>query len=64
MMLRNPVRLFETIAERVAQVIQTRPRDYLTADQLEIDLDAAEVARTRGINLRPGCKNLSYLLTV
>ena len=63
-MLRNPVSLFETITERIAQVIQTRPRDYLTADQLEIDLDAAEVARARGINFRPGCKNLSYLLTV
>ena len=43
-MLRSPVSLFETITERIAQVIQTRPRDYLTADQLEIDLGPA--ART------------------
>ena len=61
-LLRSPECLFETITTNIRQMIRTRPRDYLTADRLEIQLDAAEVARIRGIVYRPFEENLSYLL--
>ena len=42
--------------------MQTQPRDYFTADTMEILLEAEELARTRKISFKPGCTDLTYLL--
>ena len=60
--LRNPQVLYDLIAGRISQLLHTSPRDYLTADAVEVDLEAAEVARSRKILHRPGRLNLTYLL--
>ena len=61
-LLRDPISLYEKIADGIAQTISTEPHHYMTATDLEIDLDAAEVARCRGVPHIPGEQNLTYLL--
>ncbi|CAE7812675.1 unnamed protein product [Symbiodinium sp. CCMP2456] len=61
-LLHCPVLLTDCIASELQATAVTRPRDFLTASDLEILLEAQEACRTRGITFRPGTTNLQYIL--
>ncbi|CAE8624308.1 unnamed protein product, partial [Polarella glacialis] len=57
-----PVQLHTEISSFIKATVRTTPSDYLTASDLEVKLEAAEVARVRGIVFRSNSLDLSYLL--
>ncbi|CAE8613070.1 unnamed protein product [Polarella glacialis] len=57
-----PVQLRTEISSFIKATVRTTPSDYLTASDLEVKLEAAEVARVRGIVFRSNSLDLSYLL--
>ncbi|CAK9054632.1 unnamed protein product, partial [Durusdinium trenchii] len=64
----DPITLYRALVEELHQRqtsldCTTAPGDYLTADPMEIQLDAMEVARSSGKEFRSNCKSLDYLLT-
>ncbi|CAK9093483.1 unnamed protein product [Durusdinium trenchii] len=67
-MITNPYNLYQNVVldlrlKSEALDCQTTPGDYLTADHMEIQLDAMEVARSSGKPFRSNLADLSYLLS-
>ncbi|CAJ1402897.1 unnamed protein product [Effrenium voratum] len=62
LMLHNPTDLYSHVSSELKQLGSTQPGDYLTAGNLEIQLDAMEVA-TSGKIFRSNMQDLSYLLS-
>jgi hypothetical protein len=54
--------LYEKVREKIMKCVQTRPRDYMIADDVEIMLAAQAVARSRKIPFQADNRDLSYLL--
>ncbi|CAE8641826.1 unnamed protein product [Polarella glacialis] len=58
----DPIQLRNEISSYIKTSYRTTPSDYLTASELEIRLEAAEVARVRGVEFRSNALDLTYLL--
>jgi hypothetical protein len=54
--------LYEKVRGKIMKCVQTRPRDYMIADDVEIMLAAQAVARSRKIPFQADNRDLSYLL--
>ena len=62
-MLANPVALYDQVSNVLKSQYRTCPSDYLTANNMEMLLEAAEVCRVRRLPFRPNSKDWSYMLT-
>ncbi|CAE7725718.1 unnamed protein product [Symbiodinium sp. CCMP2592] len=60
--LKDPVQLYNFVAERNRSVFSTQPKDYVFADEFEIQCEAFETARVRGMTFRSSEFSLAYLL--
>eukprot|EP00438_Fugacium_kawagutii_P023382 Skav217039 [mRNA] locus=scaffold3292:28403:29146:+ [translate_table: standard] len=60
--LHDPWELQEVIKRQVAKHAFTHPSDYLIATTTEVQLEAEEKARARGVLFQPGQTDLSYIL--
>ena len=58
----DPITLYGIISDTISKVMATTPKDYLNASRREVDMEAAEVCRIRGIQHRPGAVDFSYIL--
>ena len=45
-MLASPTEVYDQVSKRIRAACHTKPSDYLTADTLEVQCEAMEVART------------------
>ena len=61
--VRDPRDLATKIFGVLRQFPGTRPRDYLTASALEVQLEAFETCQVRSVRYKHGCKDFSYILT-
>ena len=62
-MLHDPWEVQENMRKEIMKRAFTYPSDYLIATETEVQLEAQEKARSRGIQYIPGETNLYYLLT-
>ncbi|CAE7466337.1 ttn-1, partial [Symbiodinium sp. KB8] len=62
-MLVHPVRLYDFVSAQLRATYRTKPSDYLTADSMEVQWEASEVARKRCLPFRSNIPNLDYLLS-
>ncbi|CAE7767922.1 unnamed protein product [Symbiodinium necroappetens] len=58
----DPVQLYNSVAERNRSMFSTEPKDYLLAPEFEVQCEAFETARVRGMTFRSNESSLSYLL--
>ena len=58
----DPCLLYDIITAKISAFISTSPKDYVTASDLEVALEAIEVCRVRKVSHRPEEKDLSYIL--
>ena len=61
-MLHCPLDLADILFRNGRDRAQTKPRHFLSAEPLEILLEAQEVCRTRKVTFRPGTLDLEYIL--
>ena len=62
-LLHDPWELQDLISRKVVKHACTYPSDYLVSTQMEVELEAQEKARVRGVPYQPGMADVSYLLT-
>ena len=60
--LRDPFEVQDVLTAAFRKHVCAKASDYLVASAAEIQMEAAMVAVRRGVTLRPGIKDLSYLL--
>ncbi|CAE7587826.1 unnamed protein product [Symbiodinium sp. CCMP2592] len=61
-LLFDPRELYQLASKAVKSMHSTKPRDYLSAPELEVQLEAMESCRQRGLTYVPGWTDLSYVL--
>ena len=61
-LLFDPRELYAQVSKAVKTMHSTRPRDYLSAPELEVQLEAMESCRVRGLTYAAGWSDLSYVL--
>ena len=59
----NPTLLYSIVTSKISDLISTKPRDYVNASQLEVNWEAIDTCRVRGICFRPGAQDLTYILS-
>eukprot|EP00435_Cladocopium_sp_Y103_P064885 s253_g26.t1 len=57
----NPQDLYNAITEYITARVQTRPRDYLVSDNVDLLLEATRVSSVRKIPLRQDCHLVNWL---
>ena len=59
----DPGVMKNVISSRMVRTVQTVPSDYFMAKTVEVCQEAQQLAVRRGIQYRPRCHDLTYLLT-
>ena len=62
--LKDPLELHEMVRGRIRSLARTLPQDYLVASTAEVQLEAQDMSRRRGIPYCPAATDLRYLLTM